>query len=257
VFGPAGGFNSCLHDMSHWVRMQLNNGEFEGERLISEKNLEITRTPQTIVSAEFFYCMGWIFHQRGNHRVIWHNGGTPGHTTWVGLQPEHKLGLIVLSNLGDTQMPDAASFKFFSLVHNSDEIDYSTMMKQNRSAAEVNPRAVQQEETLSSPPASRLTGRYDTPALGEIKVDAKGNELTIRFVKPALEARLVHRDGAAFGIQFTDGWLAEIGWTEFGNVRFLQSEQGEFDGLQIHLGEKGDGATFRAVRQKDDERTGF
>lgn len=248
VFGPAGGLNSCLDDMSHWVRMQLHDGTFEGTPLISEQNLAVTRAPQTVLSDDVFYCMGWLSHVRKNHRVIWHNGGTPGHTTWVGIQPEHKLGLIVLSNLGGTQMPDAVGLKFFSLVHDSDEVDYSTVFKKRheQSVAETPDEAG--HATIPPPDASRLTGDYHCPALGKMHISSAGAGLAIRFLRPDLEARLVHLDGAAYQIRHEQGWLADIGWSDGGSVRFTQTEAGEYDAIDLHLGESGEGATFRAER---------
>lgn len=44
-FGAAGAINSTIEDMALWVRLQLGDGSFEGERIVSSANLAVTRTP--------------------------------------------------------------------------------------------------------------------------------------------------------------------------------------------------------------------
>lgn len=253
VLGPAGGLNSCLEDMSHWVRLQLNNGTFEGKRIVSQENLEVTRSPQTVIDSNRFYCMGWISHVRKNHRFIWHNGGTPGHKTFVGIEPDQKLGLIVLSNLGDTEMPDAVGFKFFSLVHQAEELDYSTFFKQLQESAQHEESSEAKPDRLPPPPANRLIGSYSTPAMGAMTVEDDDDGLSIRFVKPNLTARLLPRDGAVFAFRYSDGWLDEIGWNEGGTIYFRQNEQGIYDTFDIRVGDPGQGATFHAKRAAESE----
>ncbi|MDQ3800922.1 MAG: beta-lactamase family protein, partial [Acidobacteriota bacterium] len=44
----AAGLNSNVLDMANWLRLQLNEGEFEGKRLVSQKNIREIQSPQTI-----------------------------------------------------------------------------------------------------------------------------------------------------------------------------------------------------------------
>jgi hypothetical protein len=45
--------------------------------------------------------MGWIAQTyRDGRRLVWHNGGIDGFTTFVGFFPEDDLGLVVLTNAG-------------------------------------------------------------------------------------------------------------------------------------------------------------
>jgi len=45
VFGPAGDINSTLEDCARWLRLQIDDGVFDGRRLVSQKTLAVTRTP--------------------------------------------------------------------------------------------------------------------------------------------------------------------------------------------------------------------
>lgn len=241
VFGPAGGLNSNLHDMVRWLRLQLGDGEFEGQRLISAENLRLTRTPRTIMSDRAFYCLGWLLLYLDDQPVIWHNGGTPGHTTFVGLQPEEDLGLIVLSNLGGTQMPDAVGLKFFELVHGIDGPDYSAQFLARRQDEEVKP-------VVEATPIAGLSGRYQHPALGPVTVK---DDRTITFVEPGLSGILEPIGPNLFRIRVPGGWLEEIGWDRLGEALFSPEGLSEPSHLTVFLGEEHEGARFRLTRQAD------
>ena len=50
--GPAGSINSNVVDMAQWVRLQLNNGKFDGKQLISPTSINEMHSPQTIIPLE-------------------------------------------------------------------------------------------------------------------------------------------------------------------------------------------------------------
>jgi CubicO group peptidase (beta-lactamase class C family) len=111
AYAPVGGTLATLTDMAAYVTMQLNGGvSVTGERVVSAENLAECWTPHIevptspdldpdLVSAG--YGMGWIAQTyRGGRRLVWHNGGIDGFTTFIGFFPEDDLGLVVLTNMG-------------------------------------------------------------------------------------------------------------------------------------------------------------
>jgi CubicO group peptidase (beta-lactamase class C family) len=113
---PAGSINSNARDMAQWLRFQLGDGMYNGKRLVSSAALKVTHTPQTIIgpgelgppdSLVTFntYGMGWIVEDF-RHELVWqHGGNTLGMTAAVGMMPEHKFGVVVLSNMAGSQLP--------------------------------------------------------------------------------------------------------------------------------------------------------
>ena len=249
-FGPAGGLNSTLADMSNWLRLQLGRGEFEGKRLVSAENLAYTWTPQTVLNSENFYCLGWILHYWDGHSMLWHNGGVPGHTTFVGFQPDEQLGIVILSNLGGTQMPDAVGIYFFEEVHGKAKMDYSAAFLernlQGQKATEEFRRSP--AGAKPAPAASKLTGRYTCEALGDLVVENQGGQLYLNFTKPGEKAHLIPHDGLSFRLVFEQGWMSRIGWEEGGSVLFTTDTEGVVDGLQVRLGEPDEGAVLPATK---------
>ncbi|MCF8099526.1 MAG: beta-lactamase family protein, partial [Desulfarculaceae bacterium] len=44
-FGPAGGINSSVKDMTQWLRLHINRGEVDGKGLVSAANMDFMHTP--------------------------------------------------------------------------------------------------------------------------------------------------------------------------------------------------------------------
>lgn len=42
--------------------------------------------------------LGWIVHDTKDGRMLWHNGGTGGYSSFVGFDPESQVAVVVLSN---------------------------------------------------------------------------------------------------------------------------------------------------------------
>lgn len=247
-FGPAGALNSTLNDMCRWVRFQIGEGEFEGKRLVSTENLRYTWTPQTVLNSENFYCLGWMLHYWDGNSMLWHNGGTPGHTTFVGFQPDHELGIVVLSNLGGTQMPDAIGFHFFEQVHGGARTDHSANFLKRHKEQEIATAAyrVSPPGARPAPPSEQLVGRYLCEPLGDLVVQSQGERVSLLFKEPKERAWLVPHDGLSFRLIFEDGWMYESGWGEAGSVLFTTDTEGSVEGLKIRLGEPGEGAILEA-----------
>jgi CubicO group peptidase (beta-lactamase class C family) len=112
---PAGSIVSNARDMAQWLRFQLNDGVVNGKRLVSTTALRETHTPQMIMgpgsgaggpnTVFVTYGMGWMVEDY-RHELLWeHPGATPGMTTAVGMLPERKLGVVVLSSMNQTELP--------------------------------------------------------------------------------------------------------------------------------------------------------
>jgi CubicO group peptidase (beta-lactamase class C family) len=88
--GPAGSINSNVVDMAQWVRLQLNNGTYQGKQLLSPAAVKEMHTPQTIIRLEgameriypeahfLNYGMGWFLSDYRGHKMVEHGGSIDG-----------------------------------------------------------------------------------------------------------------------------------------------------------------------------------
>jgi CubicO group peptidase (beta-lactamase class C family) len=103
--GPAGAINSNVLDMAHWLRLQLNHGEYEGRRLISEESLLETWKPEIDITSTVSYGMGWMIREWEGQRVIEHGGNVDGFSAQVAMLPESNLGFVLLTNASASPLP--------------------------------------------------------------------------------------------------------------------------------------------------------
>jgi len=103
--GPSGAINSNVLDMAQWLRLQLNHGEYEGHRLISEENLRETWTTQIDITENIGYGMGWMIREWEGQPVIEHGGNVDGFSAQVAMLPESNLGFVLLTNASASPLP--------------------------------------------------------------------------------------------------------------------------------------------------------
>jgi CubicO group peptidase (beta-lactamase class C family) len=102
--GPAGSIISNVTDMAQWVRLQLGHGEYKGQRLISEEQLDETWTGQIEIQPGLNYGMGWIVREWQGQLVVEHGGNTQGFAAEVALLPESNIGYVLLTNVSVTAL---------------------------------------------------------------------------------------------------------------------------------------------------------
>ena len=112
--GPAGSINSNAIDMAQWIRLQLGNGVYRGQRLVSEAAVKEMRSPQTVIpldsiterlrpSTHFLaYGLGWALADYRGRKLVSHGGALDGMRSIVMLVPEERLGIAEQRRRGGT-----------------------------------------------------------------------------------------------------------------------------------------------------------
>jgi len=186
VYGPAGGINSNISDMAKWLKFQVNNGVFDGRPLITEENMNFMHTPKTIAmlfaERREYYCQAWMYRENAPYPIVWHNGGTTGCKTMVAIVPEAKVGIVVLSNLIDSMLPEALAFRFFDMYLGSPDVDWSremlAQMKETMKKAEAN-LPVRPEDPLPPMSLEKYVGDYRNDVYGQIDITEKNGGLVL------------------------------------------------------------------------------
>ena len=103
--GPAGAINSNVLDMAQWLRFQLGKGEYGGQRLLSEEQLQETWTSQIEIAPGVGYGLGWMIREWEGQPVIEHGGNVDGFSAQVALLPESGIGFVLLTNASVSSLP--------------------------------------------------------------------------------------------------------------------------------------------------------
>jgi CubicO group peptidase (beta-lactamase class C family) len=246
--GPAGSAWSSVDDMAKWLRFNLNRGQIDGMRLISEATHAAIMSPQVVapksmypttrlVQPRFFtYGLGWFLHDYRGAAVAMHTGSINGMNALVGLLPDRGVGVSVLVNAGGAELRHALMYRVFDLFLGHPPRDWSTeLLELYRGmavqAAQPRPAPAAQgelERPVAPPslPLARYTGEYRDPIFGTVTVALRDGVLYLTS-ELARRGPLAHRQYDTF----LAAWDDEPGATA--TVVFLPDGSGGVRGVRV------------------------
>ena len=96
---PSGGMYTSVNDVARCLMMELNEGEVNRRRFISQKLQTEMYTPQFALPGQRFgYGLGTASGAWYGVTAYSHGGGGFGYNTIMKWIPEYKLGIVILSN---------------------------------------------------------------------------------------------------------------------------------------------------------------
>jgi CubicO group peptidase (beta-lactamase class C family) len=210
---PAGGASSSARDLAQWVRLQLGDGTFEGEQVVSEDALAQTHQPlifsgaHPITAKPTFYGLGWqVYYDDAGRLGLVHAGAfSVGARTVVNLIPSEDLGIVVLSNAFPTGVPEAITDTFFDLVHEGEPTrDWLATWNNvyDQMGAEPTDRIAQFAQPPATPSAALpnvgYVGTYTNDYVGGIEVVEVNGVLTLLLGPQQQAFPLRHYDRDVF-----------------------------------------------------------
>jgi CubicO group peptidase (beta-lactamase class C family) len=194
---PAGGVSSNVKELGQWMRLQLANGKYEGEQLISAEAIGQThlpimyRGPNPSTGRPAFYGLGWNveYGEEGTVQVGHAGAFSQGARTTVSLIPSEKLGIVVLANAFPTGIPEGMAATFFDLVHHGkakrDWVDaWNKIFEGAYGPASYAPLVARyaQPPVILSPALSHsaYVGTYTNDYIGDVQVIDKDGGLALR-----------------------------------------------------------------------------
>jgi len=115
----AGGFRSDVRDMLQFLAVNIEEPDSELRKI-----LHTMHEPQgEVVPGQMSVGIGWLIRYAGDSRIIWHNGATGYFHSFIGFDPDRKVGVVILAN--SAHNPDDIGFHLLNpelpLVEASDE----------------------------------------------------------------------------------------------------------------------------------------
>lgn len=196
AIAPAGAIVSTVVEMSHWVSMHLRQGKYKETRIISEQQMQQMHTPQMVIPpmSEYLemphasYAMGWIVEPYRGFPMIDHGGGIGGYCSLTTLFPREQIGVIVLSNLGQPNIPKIVTYHIFERLTGLTETSWSErFMKEDLAYKEAEQKGKQQSEanritgTTLSHSLEAYTGDFEHPGYGIFSVTIHEGKLQGMF----------------------------------------------------------------------------
>jgi CubicO group peptidase (beta-lactamase class C family) len=221
---PAGGVSSSARDLAEWVRLQLNEGKWNGKQIVDANALAETHKPQICRNpvdpakpndcpGGQYYGLGWDVNTDGQgHTMVSHSGAFfLGAATSVYLVPDEHLGVLALTNSTPLGLPESICLHFLDLVHyGKPQRDYLALVAQlfnqmvdETQKASTDYSALPRPKTLvAAKPLAAYAGTYRNEYFGTLEVSVEKDRLILRLPPRGAYYELSHWDGDTFTYYF-------------------------------------------------------
>jgi CubicO group peptidase (beta-lactamase class C family) len=236
----AGGVISSAADLSRWLRLQLNLGEFDGKKLWTPAqawkmwslHTPIPYIPREAKDEQVFDLngagLGWFVGTYRGEFIVRHAGAYDGMFSQTMMAPKKKIGVVVLSN-GMTGLPASVAHYALDEMLGAHEKDWSA--ENLKKAAEAREKKKKEKSNegdkrlKNTKPSLRLekyTGHYGGAMYGDAEVKVEKGKLVLRLLPtPDLIADLEHWQHDVFEVK----WHKKHAWFGDGKVQFILNPQ--------------------------------
>ena len=180
----AGGINTSIASFANWLRLHLDKGEFDGQRLLSPALIRELQTPRVHVAAAEFaehgdghYGLGFNSHSYRGERAVFHGGGWIGWSTLMTMLPDRGVGVAVFTNRDPNAVPEMLANYVFDRVCGLEPIPWLDRLRERRrkfvAQLDVDRQARKATRRLDTRPSHDLAdyaGDYDHPGYGRIMI---------------------------------------------------------------------------------------
>jgi rhodanese-related sulfurtransferase len=152
----------------------------------------------------------------------------------VAFVPQAKVGIVVLSNLNETKLPESLAFRFFDMYFGNPERDWSKeAFDKDAKAAEkaASEEPVRPKLPLHARPLYKYCGEYANDIFGKVRVSKKGEEIALVIGPKDTAIGLSHWDRDTF----MGSWEYFCVGEGTGPVRFSMGPDGEPSGMTIEM----------------------
>jgi CubicO group peptidase (beta-lactamase class C family) len=211
---PAGGMNSSVVDMSHWLIALLNDGVYHGTQVIPRDVIRETLAPSIALPRTDLEAHGWtemlgraygmgryIGSYRG-HFIAYHGGDVRGFHSQVSLMPRDSIGVIVMV-IGDHAAPlyNILTWNIYERLLGLSLTPWSERFKvirvAEKQALETARAQAHYESGLPGKPSHDIadyTGEFEDPAYGVLTISRADESLQFGFHRIHLPLSRVRYD---------------------------------------------------------------
>lgn len=192
---PSSSLISSASEMTRFMRMLFGEGSLEGRQILGPETVrEMVRAQNEDVALDFDFRMGlgWMLSGvdvPGAGTVASHGGTTLNYHTMLALLPEHKLGVVVLSNSANSQ----------ALVAKVTEETLRLALEARRGIVQPQQQFVEARLVPLNEGDLRDYAGYFETLIGLVKVESRNGELIAELMGWKFE--LVKHEDGDFGVR--------------------------------------------------------
>jgi CubicO group peptidase (beta-lactamase class C family) len=203
-----GSIYSNIDDLCNWLIFNLNRGEFDGKRIVSEGTMNEIQHPHIIISPVLLpeilmhsYAPGWDVMAYRSHLMLNRPGGFIGITSQIAYLPLDNLGIVILGNLQSTTAQMILSFEIIDRMLALESTPwleklwpYEEYSKQ-QFINSLKPSVKEGEVIEPSRSLEEYAGAYYNDGYGNILIQKEGDKLFVDYIN---NSELFHFDQETF-----------------------------------------------------------
>ncbi|MEE4198281.1 MAG: serine hydrolase [Bacteroidales bacterium] len=246
---PAASIWSNPRDLTHWLTMFLNNGQWNGTQILSPEIIYELTSPETIlpVSDERksfgihfrAYAPGWVTYDYSGYKILEHSGSMPGYSSKVAFIPEKNTGIVILNNGFNFFSNNALLFSYLDIILEKEINNWTEYYLQEQrdfsdAAKKQNADRIAQRKANTKPSfeLKKYTGTYEDIMYGKAEITLDNELLSVTFLPSSkfLHSKMEHWHDNSFKVNFKDVYLP------FGIINFkVDTLSNQVDGFRIDL----------------------
>jgi len=195
--------------MSHYLLFHMNQGTFEGKRLLSANNSSQMQNPQMVIQGEpdwkeegeTSYGMGFFLSAYRGHKQVEHGGNIDGSSADLSFLPNDRIGVIVLTNMDATPLTGIITYNVFDRLLGMDQVPWNKRfldaeLKGKQSVEEAKKKGYvgRIPGTHPSHDPADYVGDYENPGYGIISVSPDGDGFKMKFNQLSRTLKHYHYD---------------------------------------------------------------
>lgn len=223
AMAPIGGINSSVNDLSHWLLMLLNNGNYNGKTVLSSDTIAQMETPQMLIpvnsgigawlhamspASQFLnYGLGFVVEDYDGRKLVMHDGDIDGMASALGMIPSQHLGVVVLTNMDHDDARNALLYHIFDEYLGLPPRDVEAAllkMSKDQEAQDQAEKSKLASAYLPGPaplPLNNYVGTYSNDLDGTVQVALENGHLVLRSGNPDLIGDLAHWNHNTFRVK--------------------------------------------------------
>lgn len=253
ITAPIGGINTSARDMSHWMLMLLDNGRYDGRKVLDPSVIQAMETPQIPIAPDtgdgkvlrewmpggrlYSYGLGFFLQAWAGNELVWHAGDIDGMASVMVLVPRERLGIVVMTNMDHTGARFGVAMHLLQgyLGQPAHDVGADLLARQEKRAkalkAMLAKLAAMRKPGQATPvPLARYAGRYAGKLDGTAKVTLHDGHLVLHLGNPAFTGTLEHWHDDTFHVTWRERFYRGYG---LNYVTFTQDLEGRPDTLSL------------------------
>lgn len=234
---PAGSVWSSVLDVAQYLKCEMREGSNDGgEQIISAENLLARRRSAIKIDGKNSYGLGWFLKDRQGLVEVGHGGNTRGFTADMFFLPEHRIGMVVLTNLRfANQFLASVKEKLLEILFGTEsnaEVMVAAEKKALDDATEVTRQRIK-TDAASTAWIREYAGHYISKELGPAHISQAGDGFQVDFESGSSKLSVEQSGTSRQIVLTTPPWTTKLQPTDDPNTLLIDGGQTKYQFVRV------------------------